>query len=90
MPQLATDLTSITHTPLEKIPPSGIRAFAQKVDGIPDLIKLTLGEPDLNTPEHVKKAATQSILDNDSHYSAQKGTPRLRQAISNYLKRKQD
>ena len=89
MPQLATDLTSITHTPLEKIPPSGIRAFAQKVDGIPDLIKLTLGEPDLNTPEHVKKAAAQSILDNDSHYSAQKGTPRLRQAISNYLKRKQ-
>ena len=89
MPQLATDLTSIIHTPLEKIPPSGIRAFAQKVEDIPGLIKLTLGEPDLNTPEHVKKAAAQSILDNDSHYSAQKGTPKLRQAISNFLQRKQ-
>ena len=90
MPQLAADLTQIIHTPLENIPPSGIRAFAQKIDDIPDLIKLTLGEPDLNTPEHVKQAAVQSILANDSHYSAQKGTPKLRQAISNYLQRKQN
>lgn len=89
MPHLASDLTRITHTPLEQIPASGIRAFAQKVDDIPGLIKLTLGEPDLDTPEHVKKAAVQSILDNDSHYSAQKGTLKLRRAISAYLKRKQ-
>ena len=89
MPRLAADLTAITHTPLEAIPPSGIRAFAQKIDHIPGLIKLTLGEPDLNTPEHVKQAAVQSILANESHYSAQKGTPRLRQAISAYLARRQ-
>ena len=61
MLQLAADLTQITNTPLEKIPSSGIRAFAQRIDDIPDLIKLTLGEPDLNTPEHVKQAAVQSI-----------------------------
>lgn len=90
MPQLAADLTQITHTPLEKIPSSGIRAFAQRIDDIPDLIKLTLGEPDLNTPEHVKQAAVQSILANDSHYSDQRGTLQLRQAISNYLQRKQN
>ena len=90
MPHLASDLTPTTSVPLTQIPASGIRAFAQKVDDIPDLIKLTLGEPDLNTPEHVKKAAAQSILDNDSHYSAQKGTLRLRQAISDFLKRKQN
>ena len=90
MPHLASDLTPTTSVPLTQIPASGIRAFAQKVDDIPNLIKLTLGEPDLNTPEHVKKAAAQSILDNDSHYSAQKGTLRLRQAISDFLKRKQN
>ena len=90
MPQLAADLTQITHTPLEKIPSSGIRAFAQRIDDIPDLIKLTLGEPDLNTPEHVKQAAVKSILANDSHYSDQRGTLQLRQAISNYLQRKQN
>ena len=90
MPQLAADLTQITHTPLEKIPSSGIRTFAQRIDDIPDLIKLTLGEPDLNTPEHVKQAAVQSILANDSHYSDQRGTLQLRQAISNYLQRKQN
>ena len=90
MPQLAADLTQITNTLLEKIPSSGIRAFAQRIDDIPDLIKLTLGEPDLNTPEHVKQAAVQSILANDSHYSDQRGTLQLRQAISNYLQRKQN
>ncbi|RMC40272.1 aminotransferase class I/II-fold pyridoxal phosphate-dependent enzyme [Lactobacillus sp. ESL0233] len=90
MPQLAADLAEIINTPLEKIPPSGIRAFAQKINDIPDLIKLTLGEPDLDTPEHVKQAAIKSIITNDSHYSAQKGTLELRQAISNYLKRKQN
>ena len=88
MPHLASDLTPTTSVPLTQIPASGIRAFAQKVDDIPDLIKLTLGELDLNTPEHVKKAAAQSILDNDSHYSAQKGTLRLRQAISDFMIRK--
>lgn len=89
MPQLASDLNNIIHTPLEKIPASGIRSFAQKVDNIPGLVKLTLGEPDLNTPEHVKQAAVQSILNNESHYSAQKGTSELRQAISAYINRKQ-
>ncbi|BDR61186.1 aminotransferase class I/II-fold pyridoxal phosphate-dependent enzyme [Lactobacillus xylocopicola] len=89
MPQLASDLTQIIHSPLEKIPPSGIRAFAQKIDNIPGLIKLTLGEPDLNTPEHVKQAAVESILNDDSHYSAQRGTLRLRQAISHFLQREQ-
>lgn len=90
MPHLAPDLNQITRVPLAKIPASGIRAFAQKIADIPDLIKLTLGEPDLNTPESVKQAAIKSIQDNESHYSAQKGTPKLRQAISDYLKRKQN
>lgn len=90
MPHLAPDLNQITQVPLAKIPASGIRAFAQKIADIPDLIKLTLGEPDLNTPESVKQAAIKSIQDNESHYSAQKGTPKLRQAISDYLKRKQN
>lgn len=90
MPQLAADLTKTIHSPVDKISASGIRAFAERIDNVHGLIKLTLGEPNLNTPEHVKQAAIRSILANDSHYSDQKGTPKLRQAISKYLKRKQN
>ncbi|BDR59079.1 aminotransferase class I/II-fold pyridoxal phosphate-dependent enzyme [Xylocopilactobacillus apicola] len=91
MPEIAKDLVNYSkENSLKDIPPSGIRYFDVKVNKIPDILKLTLGEPDLNTPEHVKKAAVQSILDNDSHYSDQEGTLRLRTAISNFLKRKLD
>lgn len=65
---------------------SPIRYFAQ----IPDLIKLTLGEPDFNVPEHVKQAAITSIVDNKSHYAPQKGILPLRTAISSYLKQRFD
>ncbi|BDR55833.1 hypothetical protein KIMC2_03950 [Xylocopilactobacillus apis] len=74
MPQLANDLLKIAQSNnLKEIPPSGIRAFDVKVNEIPDVLKLTLGEPDLNTPEHIKQAAVDSILNNDSHYSSQGG-----------------
>ncbi|AMV69955.1 Aspartate aminotransferase [Pediococcus damnosus] len=86
MPKLNTALSDQVNQRLDSIGPSGIRAFDQKVTGIPGLVKLTLGEPGFNTPEHVKEAAVESIRNNDSHYSAQKGTPALRNAISGFLK----
>ena len=46
-----------------------IRQFDEKVSGIPNMLKLTLGEPDFNTPEHVKEAGQQAIKDNFSHYT---------------------
>lgn len=90
MPRLASDLTGFVNQRLNEVGPSGIRAFDQKISKIPGIVKLTIGEPDLNTPEHVKQAAIRSIAENDSHYSAQKGTPALRQAINHYLKRSQN
>lgn len=86
MPELATDLLGTVSHKLNALKPSGIRAFDQRVSKIPGIIKLTLGEPDMNTPEHVKQAAIKSIQDNDSHYAPQVGKPELLRAISNYLK----
>ncbi|NVY95619.1 aminotransferase class I/II-fold pyridoxal phosphate-dependent enzyme [Lactobacillus sp. DCY120] len=86
MPQLAAELTTVVNQLLDQVQPSAIRAFDDRISKIPGIIKLTIGEPDLDTPEHVKQAGIQSIANNESHYSAQKGTPELRQAISNYLK----
>jgi len=67
---------------------SQIRFFAQKFAQIPGIIKLTLGEPDFNVPEHVKAAAIQSIQENKSHYSDQRGIMELRTAISDYLQQR--
>ncbi|WP_304402357.1 aminotransferase class I/II-fold pyridoxal phosphate-dependent enzyme, partial [Lactobacillus intestinalis] len=67
-----------------------IRAFDEKASQIPGIIKLTIGEPDLNTPDHVKDAAIADIKANDSHYAPQAGKPELLEAISNYLDRSLD
>ena len=37
-----------------------IRKFDERVSSIPDILKLTLGEPDFNTPEHVKKSGVRT------------------------------
>lgn len=90
MPKLANDLSLTKNTRLNSLGPSKIRAFDEKASQIPGIIKLTIGEPDLNTPDHVKDAAIADIKANDSHYAPQAGKPELLEAISNYLDRSLD
>ncbi len=52
-----------------------------------DIINLSVGEPDFNTPQHIKDAAIKAINDNYSHYSPVPGYPELLKAIANKLKR---
>jgi aspartate aminotransferase len=52
-----------------------------------DVINLSVGEPDFNTPDHIKEAAIKAIHDNYSHYSPVPGFPELLKAISGKLKR---
>jgi aspartate aminotransferase len=52
-----------------------------------DVINLSIGEPDFNTPEHIKQAAIQAIHDNITHYPPVPGYPELRKAICEKLKR---
>ncbi|EEJ72161.1 aminotransferase class I/II-fold pyridoxal phosphate-dependent enzyme [Lactobacillus ultunensis] len=87
MPNLSSDLQPIINKRLNNLSASKIRAFDQKVSGIPNIIKLTIGEPDLATPEHVKEAAIRDINADDSHYAPQAGKPQLLKAISRYLDR---
>lgn len=85
MPELDKGLSEVVNKHIKAVGPSGIREFDQKISSIPGIVKLTLGEPDFNVPEHVKQAAIKSIEDNKSHYSVQKGIIELRRAISRYL-----
>lgn len=83
MNQLSARLTALS--------PSETLAMSQKsqelkAQGI-DVINLSVGEPDFNTPNHIKEAAKKAIEDNFSFYSPVPGYPALRKAIVEKLKR---
>ena len=75
---------------LNRLSPSETLAMSQKsselkAQGI-DIINMSVGEPDFNTPEHIKEAAKKAIDDNYSKYSPVAGYPALRNAIVAKLK----
>ena len=67
---------------------SPIREFDAKTSDIPGIIKLTLGAPDFDTPNHIKEAAIQALHDGKTSYAPTPGLPHLLKAISGYLERK--
>ncbi len=76
---------------LNRLAPSATLAMSQKssemkAQGI-DVINMSVGEPDFNTPDHIKLAAKQAIDDNYSRYSPVPGYADLRKAITEKLKR---
>lgn len=73
---------------LDKIEVSLIRQFDQSISNIPGVLRLTLGEPDFTTPDHVKEAAKAAIDANESHYTGMSGLLELRQAASQFVNEK--
>ena len=53
MPEVIQELTGLQNQKLTQVPPSAIRAFDNEISAVDGIIKLTLGEPDFATPEHV-------------------------------------
>ena len=75
---------------LNSLSPSATLAMSQKsselkAQGV-DVINLSVGEPDFNTPDHIKEAAKKAIDENYSRYSPVAGYPALRNAIVAKLK----
>lgn len=75
---------------LKRLSPSATLAMSQKsnemkANGI-DVINMSVGEPDFNTPDHIKEAAKKAIDDNFSRYSPVPGYVDLRKAIVEKLK----
>ncbi|MFA9560274.1 aminotransferase A [Evansella sp. AB-rgal1] len=73
---------------VKKIEISGIRQFFNRVASVPDAVQLTLGQPDFQTPEHIKEAAKRAIDDNETKYTKNAGEPELVKAASNFVKKK--
>lgn len=76
---------------LNRLSPSATLAMSQKSNELKakgvDVINLSVGEPDFNTPDHIKEAAKKAIDDNFSRYSPIPGYPDLRKAIAEKLKK---
>lgn len=87
MPILANNLAGTINTRIKKLPNSEIRSFSNQISQIPDIVKLTVGEPDLNTPDHIKQAAINDINKDDSHYAPEAGKPEYLNAVSSYLQK---
>ena len=76
---------------LQRLAPSATLVMSQKssemkAQGI-DVINMSVGEPDFNTPDHIKEAAKRAVDENYSRYSPVPGYPELRKAIVEKLKR---
>ena len=82
------DLTKRFNKQLDKIQVSLIRQFDQAISEIPGVLRLTLGEPDFTTPDHVKEAAKRAIDQDQSYYTGMSGLLALRQAASDFVKEK--
>lgn len=70
------------------IPPSGIRKFFDIVTEMEDAISLGVGEPDFDTPWHIREEGIYSLEKGKTFYTSNAGLLTLREEISKYLDRK--
>lgn len=73
---------------VDRLAPSGIRAFFDLVLGMKDVVSLGVGEPDFVTPWHVREKAISSFEDGYTSYTSNKGTMELRKQICHFLKQR--
>jgi aspartate aminotransferase len=85
---------SIVADRLSRIKPSPTLAVAAKAKELKaagqDVVGLGVGEPDFDTPEHIKQAAVKAMQAGDTKYTAVPGTPEIRKAVSDKFKRDND
>ena len=72
---------------VEQMPPSGIRKFFQLTSTMPEVISLSIGEPDFVTPWHIRETAIYALENGYTMYTANEGLMELRYEVSRYLAR---
>lgn len=75
---------------VENIKPSGIRKFFDIVSEMKDAISLGVGEPDFETPWHIRDEGIYALEKGRTFYTSNAGLKTLREEINNYLKRTQN
>ena len=82
------DYSKILNRHIQQIPPSGIRKYFDLLNSMDGGISLGIGEPDFVTPWHIRNAGIQSLEKGYTKYTPNAGLSDLRQAISDYMKRR--
>ena len=75
---------------IKKIKPSGIRRLFDIANEIPDVISLGVGEPDFDTPWHIREEGIYSLHKGRTFYTSNAGLIELREEIGRFMKRKYD
>lgn len=81
-------MKSLVIDKVKNMPPSGIRKFFDIANEIEGAISLGVGEPDFDTPWHIREEGIYSLEKGKTFYTANAGLMELRQEICNYLYRK--
>ncbi len=84
---MSTPLKNRIAPHVRDIPRSGIRDFFDIVSTMKEVISLGIGEPDFDTPWHIREAAIHSIEQGVTHYTSNLGLLSLRKALSAYVAR---
>ncbi len=82
------DYGKVLSSTVVETPKSGIRKFFDLMSSMQDVVGLTVGEPDFQTPWHIREAAIESLERGRTYYTANAGLMELRQEISNYIGRR--
>lgn len=72
----------------QELKPSGIRKFFDMLEEMKDVVALTVGQPDFQTPWHIREAGILSLEKGKTYYTSNAGTMELREEIVKYLDRR--
>ncbi|GLI08387.1 aminotransferase [Paenibacillus tyrfis] len=81
-------LERLINPGVKEIQISGIRKISNLVANYKDALTLTIGQPDLPTPDHIMRAAERAIEEHRTTYTPNPGLPELRKAAAAFLERK--
>ena len=81
------DITRYIAKHVVNLPKSGIRDFFEVVAKMKDVISLGIGEPDFDTPWHIREAGIYALEKGKTHYTSNLGLIELRRAISKYVEK---
>jgi len=82
------DYSKLLSGKVKELKPSGIRKFFDLTENMPDVIKLSIGEPDFQTPWHIRDAGVYSLEKGWTKYTPNSGLMSLRTELSRYLLRR--
>lgn len=82
------DYSKVLSSTVVDTPKSGIRKFFDLMSTMKDVVGLTVGEPDFQTPWHIREAGIESLERGKTYYTANAGLMELRGEINNYMSRR--